>query len=94
MNEIDVFPEPCPSVELLSAEIADHRVLAVVVEHVSSQLGVLDELLAADFAFVIATPGVRSDVTIQGFLGSEALVAHWAAVRTLAGVHAPRSYGI
>lgn len=94
VNEIDMFSEPCPSVELLSAEIADHGVLAVVMEHVSPQLGVLDELLAADVAFVISAAGVRSHVTIQGFLSSEALVAHRAAVRTLASMHAPGSYGI
>lgn len=94
MNEIDVLPESCSSVELFSAEIADHRVLAVVVEHVSPKLSVLDEFLAADVAFVITTPSVRSDMTIQGFLGSEAFVAHRTAVWSFAGVHAPKSYGI
>lgn len=94
MNEIDVFPEPCSSVELFSTQIADHRVLAVVMEHVSSQLRVLNEFLAANVAFVVSPSGVRSDMSIQGFLGCKALVAHRAAVRTFASVHAPKSYEI
>lgn len=89
-----MFPEPSSSVELFSAEITDHCVLAIVMEHVSSELGVLDELLAADVALVISAAGVRSDVAIQSFLGCEALVAHRAPVWTFSGVHAPRSYGI
>lgn len=93
VNEIDMLPESCSSVELFSAEIADHRVFTVVVEHVSSQLCILDEFLPAYVAFVIPTAGVRSDMTIQSFLGSKAFVAHRTAVWSFARVHAPKSYG-
>lgn len=81
-----MLPESRFSVELLPTKIARQRVFAVMVEHVRLQLRVLDELLAADLALVVAAPGVSSNMAVEGLLGCEAVAALGTAVGTFASV--------
>lgn len=89
MNEVNVFPEPSLSVELFAAQVAGHCIFAVVMEHVSLQLRILDEILSTDVTFVISPTCVRSDMPVQRFFSSKFIATTWASVRPLSGMNTP-----
>lgn len=82
------------TVELLTTEITSKSVLAIVVEHVSFQLRVLDEFLATNLTFVIFSSCVRSDVSVECFLGCKSIAAHGTTVGSLACMHSSKIVSI
>lgn len=77
MNECDVLGQSRLSVELFAAQITHQRHVIVVMEHVRSQLRVLNEIFAANVTLVIPLSRVRFDVPIQRLFGGESIAAHW-----------------
>jgi hypothetical protein len=87
MNVINVLTKSSLSVELFAACITCVSILSVVVKHVSSQLSVLDERFATNFAFMIFSSSVSSNMSIESFLSCKAIAAHWTTVWAFTGMN-------